>query len=64
MREKDEWRFATMECGGQCVLMDGVKQQKDLSVISLDMHMTMEVRKCINYNILNHLLFSFTSFVM
>ena len=46
MREKVKWRFATMECGGQCVLMDGMKQQKLLSVISLDT--TMEVRKCTN----------------
>ena len=35
-----------MEYGGQCVLMDGMKQQKVLSVISLDT--TMEVRKCTN----------------
>ena len=25
MREKDEWRFATMEYGGQCVTMAGIK---------------------------------------
>ena len=25
MREKDEWRFATMEYGGQCATMAGIK---------------------------------------
>ena len=25
IREKDEWRFATMEYGGQCVTMAGIK---------------------------------------
>ena len=25
MREKDKWRFATMEYGGQCVTMAGIK---------------------------------------
>ena len=25
VREKDEWRFATMEYGGQCVTMAGIK---------------------------------------
>ena len=25
VKEKDKWRFATMECGGQCVTMAGIK---------------------------------------
>ena len=25
VREKDEWRFATMEYGGRCVTMAGIK---------------------------------------
>ena len=37
MREKDEWRFASMECGGQCVTMAGMRWTLMLSVISLDM---------------------------
>ena len=37
MREKDEWRFATTECGGQCVTMAGMKWMQMLSVINLDM---------------------------
>ena len=37
MREKDEWRFATIECGGQCVMMDGMKWMQVLSVVNLDM---------------------------
>ena len=37
MREKDEWRFATMKYGGQCVTMAGMKWMLMLSVLSLDM---------------------------
>ena len=37
MREKEEWRFATMEYGGQCVTMAGIKWTQVLSVVSLDM---------------------------
>ena len=37
MREKDEWRFATMEYGGQCVTMAGMKWMQMLSVLSLGM---------------------------
>ena len=37
MKEKDEWRFATMEYGGQCVTMAGMKWMQLLSVLSLDM---------------------------
>ena len=37
MREKDKWRFATMEYGGQCVTMAGMKWMQTLSVLSLDM---------------------------
>ena len=36
MREKEEWRFATMEYGGQCVTMAGIKSMQLLSVDSLD----------------------------
>ena len=31
VREKDEWRFATMEYGGQCVTMAGIKWMHMLS---------------------------------
>ena len=31
VREKDEWRFATMEYGGQCVTMAGIKWMLILS---------------------------------
>ena len=31
VREKDEWRFATMEYGGQCVTMAGIKWMLMLS---------------------------------
>ena len=37
VREKDEWRFATMEYGGQCVTMAGMKWMQMLSVLNLDM---------------------------
>ena len=37
VREKDEWRFASIECGGQCVIMAGMKWMQMLSVINLDM---------------------------
>ena len=37
MREKDEWRFATMEYGGQCVTTAGMKWMQLLSVLSLGM---------------------------
>ena len=37
VKEKDEWRFATMEYGGQCVTMAGMKWMLMLSVLSLDM---------------------------
>ena len=30
-REKDEWRFATIECGGQCVTMAGIRWMQMLS---------------------------------
>ena len=36
MREKEEWRFATMEYGGQCVTMAGIKWTQTLFVDSLD----------------------------
>ena len=37
VREKDEWRCATMDNGGQCVLiMAGIKWLLILSVVSLD----------------------------
>ena len=35
-REKDEWRCVTMEYGGQCVLMTGMKWMQMLSVVNLD----------------------------
>ena len=31
VREKDEWKFATMEYGGQCVTMAGIKWMPMLS---------------------------------
>ena len=34
---KDEWRCVTMECGGQCVLMAGMKWRQMLSVVNLDL---------------------------
>ena len=37
VKEKDEWRFATTEYGGQCVTMAGMKWMQMLSVLSLDM---------------------------
>ena len=37
MRKKDEWRFATMEYGGQCVTMAGMKWMQMWSVESLGM---------------------------
>jgi hypothetical protein len=36
IKEMEEWRCATMECGGQCVQMDGMKLLLTLSVINLD----------------------------
>ena len=43
MREKDEWRFATTEYGGQCVTMAGMKWMQMLSVFSLDMDIQVMV---------------------
>ena len=37
MREKDEWRFATMEYGGQCVTTAGTRWMQVWSVQSWDM---------------------------
>ena len=37
VREKDEWRFATMEYGGQCATMAGIKWMQLSSANSLDM---------------------------
>ena len=37
VKEKDECRFATMEYGGQCVTMAGMKSMLILSVLNLDM---------------------------
>ena len=37
VREKDELRFATMEYGGQCVTMAGIKQMLMLSADNWDM---------------------------
>ena len=37
MREKDEWRFATMEYGGQCVTTAGTRWTLVWSVQSWDM---------------------------
>ena len=36
-REKDEWRYATMEYGGQCVTMAGMRWMLMLSASSWDM---------------------------
>ena len=35
VREKDEWKFATMEYGGQCVTPAGMRWMLMWSVISL-----------------------------
>ena len=35
VREKDEWRYATMEYGGQCVTMAGMRWMLTLSANSL-----------------------------
>ena len=37
VREKDEWRFATMEYGGQCVTMAGINWMLILSAENWDM---------------------------
>ena len=37
MREKDEWRFAIVEYGGQCVTTTGIKWMQMSSAASLDM---------------------------
>ena len=37
MREKDKWKFAITEYGGQCVTMAGMKWMQVLSVLNLDM---------------------------
>ena len=33
---KDVWKYALMELGGQCVMMDGMQQMLELSAGSLD----------------------------
>ena len=43
VKEKDEWRFATMEYGGQCVTMAGMKWMQMLSVLSLGMDIQVSV---------------------
>ena len=62
LRERDEWRCATMEYGGQCVLMDGMKWQQMLSVVNFSV-MSSPVREMHNnYNntvIFNHSLCTF-----
>jgi hypothetical protein len=35
-REEEEWRCASMECGGQCVQMDGMKLLLTLPALNLD----------------------------
>ena len=37
MTEKDMWRFASVERGGQCVTMAGMKWMQMLSVLNWDM---------------------------
>ena len=37
VREKDEWRFATMEYGGQCVTMAGINWMLMSSADNWDM---------------------------
>ena len=37
VREKDEWRYATVEYGGLCVTMAGMKWMLTLSADSWDM---------------------------
>ena len=37
MREKDEWRFVSVEYGGQYVTMAGMMWMQMLSVVNLDM---------------------------
>ena len=48
IREKEEWRCASMECGEQCVQMDGMKLLLTLSALNLDMKMAS-----IMYNLLS-----------
>ena len=40
--EKEEWRCASMECGGLCVQMDGMKLLLILSALSLDTALVQE----------------------
>ena len=37
MTEKDMWRFATVDYGGQCVTMAGMKWMQVLSVVNWGM---------------------------
>lgn len=37
VREKDEWSFATAECGGQSVTVTGMEWPPASSVLNLDM---------------------------
>ena len=36
-RQKDEWSFASVDLGGKCVTMAGMKWTQKLSVVNLDM---------------------------
>ena len=58
MREKDEWRFATMEYGGQCVTMAGMKWMQVWSVLSSDMD--EKVRRVCYYHKLSIIPVSFS----
>ena len=56
IREKEEWRCASMECGGQCVQMDGMKLLLMLSALSLDTALEITVGLVI-YHQLHALIF-------
>ena len=43
---KEEWRCATVEYGGQCVLVAGIMLLLILSVINLDTQTIMSFKMC------------------
>ena len=43
MREKEEWKCATMECGGQCALMDGMTLLLILLVVNCNLDTQTQV---------------------
>ena len=57
VREKDEWRFATMEYGGQCVTMAGIKWMLTSSADNWDMgsQVLQVIIKCIFSNLIQQI---------